>query len=104
MAVFIVRRSAGLVVVLFAITVLTFLIFFATPGIDPTRQLAGRNPTPATVAAIKHEFGLDRSLPVQYALMMKRLFISRDLVSYGNQALKVVPAIKSCRRSPLRRL
>jgi len=26
--------------------------------------------------------------------MMKRLFISRDLVSYGNQALKVVPAIK----------
>ena len=25
--------------------------------------------------------------------MMKRLFISRDLVSYGNQALKVVPAI-----------
>jgi len=94
-AVFIVRRSAGLVVVLFAITVLTFLIFFATPGIDPTRQLAGRNPTPATVAAIKHEFGLDRSLPVQYALMMKRLFISRDLVSYGNQALKVVPAITS---------
>ena len=95
MAVFIVRRSVGLVVVLFAITVLTFLIFFATPGIDPTRQLAGRNPTPETVAAIKHEFGLDRSLPVQYALMMKRLFISRDLVSYGNQALKVVPAITS---------
>src|SRR4051812_49460569 len=25
--------------------------------------------------------------------MMKRLFVSRDLVSYGNQALKVVPAI-----------
>ena len=95
MAVFIARRFVGLVVVLFAITVLTFLIFFATPGIDPTRQLAGRNPTPETVAAIKHEFGLDRSLPVQYALMMKRLFISRDLVSYGNQALKVVPAITS---------
>src|SRR6266581_8530177 len=95
MVAFIIRRAIGLVVVLFAITVLTFLIFFAIPGIDPTRQLAGRNPTPETVAAIKHEFGLDRSLPVQYALMMKRLFISRDLVSYGNQALKVVPAITS---------
>ena len=95
MTVFIARRFLGLVIVLFAITVLTFLIFFATPGIDPTRQLAGRNPTPETVAAIKHEFGLDRSLPVQYALMMKRLFISRDLVSYGNQALEVVPAITS---------
>ena len=94
MALFIVRRLIGLVVVLFAITVLTFLIFFATPGVDPTRSLAGRNPTPETVAAVRHQFGLDRSKPEQYLLMMKRLFISRDLVSYGNQALKVVPAIK----------
>ena len=93
MAVFIVRRLVGLIAVLFAITVLVFLIFFATPGVDPARQLAGRNPTPETIAAIKHQFGLDRSLPVQYALMMKRIFITRDLVSYGNQALKVVPAI-----------
>jgi peptide/nickel transport system permease protein len=93
MVAFIVRRIIGLVVVLFAITVLVFLIFFATPGIDPSARLAGRNPSPATVAAVKHEFGLDRPLPVRYALMMKRLFISRDLVSYGNQALEVVPAI-----------
>jgi peptide/nickel transport system permease protein len=90
---FIIRRIIGLVAVLFAITVLVFLIFFATPGIDPSARLAGRNPSPATVAAVKHEFGLDRPLPVRYALMMKRLFISRDLVSYGNQALLVVPAI-----------
>jgi len=82
-----------MVAVLFAITILTFLIFFATPGIDPSRQLAGRNPDPATVAAVRHQFGLDRPLPVRYALMMQRLFISRDLVSYGNQALEVVPAI-----------
>jgi peptide/nickel transport system permease protein len=93
--VFIVRRLIGLIVVLFAITVLTFLIFFATPGVDPARQLAGRNPTPQTIAAVRHQFGLDRSLPVQYGLMMKRIFITRDLVSYGNQALKVVPAIIS---------
>src|SRR3954453_4669561 len=93
MAIFVVRRLVSLVVVLFAITVLTFLIFFATPGVDPTRSLAGRNPTPETVAAVRHQFGLDRSKPEQYVLMMKRLFVSRDLVSYGNQALKVVPAI-----------
>jgi peptide/nickel transport system permease protein len=91
--VFVVRRLISLVLVLFAITVLTFLIFFATPGVDPTRSLAGRNPTPETVAAVRHQFGLDRSKPAQYLLMMKRLFVSRDLVSYGNQALKVVPAI-----------
>jgi peptide/nickel transport system permease protein len=90
---FIVRRLIGLVLVLFAISVMTFLIFFATPGVDPARQLAGRNPDPTTIAAVRHQFGLDRPLPIRYALMMKRLFISRDLVSYGNQALKVVPAI-----------
>ena len=93
MGVFVTRRLIGLVIVLFAISVLTFLIFFATPGVDPTRAFAGRNPTPQTIAAVRHQFGLDRSKPVQYLLMMKRLFISRDLVSYGNQALKVVPAI-----------
>src|SRR3954467_841862 len=93
MGAFIVRRLIGMFLVLFAITVLVFLIFFATPGVDPTRSLAGRNPTPETVAAVRHQFGLDRPKPVQYVLMMKRLFVSRDLVSYGNQALLVVPAI-----------
>ena len=95
MAAFVIRRLIGLVAVLFAISVMTFVIFFTIPGADPSRQLAGRNPNPTTIAAVKHEFGLDRPLPVRYALMMKRLFISRDLVSYGNQALKVVPAITS---------
>src|SRR6266567_3955878 len=95
MALFIVRRLLGLVAVLLAITVLVSLIFLATPGVDPTRSLARRNPTPETIAAVRHQFGLDRSKPVQYLLMMKRLFISRDLVSYGNQALEVVPAITS---------
>jgi peptide/nickel transport system permease protein len=92
---FIVRRVIGLVIVLFTITVIVFLLFFATPGIDPSSRLAGRNPSPETVAAVKHEFGLDRPLPVRYGLMMKRLFISRDLVSYGTLALKVVQASTS---------
>ena len=92
MTTFLVRRLAWTLVVLFVITVLVFLIFFATPGIDPARQMAGRNPDPATIAAIRHQFGLDRPLPVQYALLMKRLFISRDLVSYAYH-FKVIPQI-----------
>ena len=95
MLAFVVRRLIGMVVVLFVISVLVFLIFFATPGVDPSARLAGRNPSPTTVAAVKHEFGLDRPLPVRYALMMKRLFISRDLVSYGNTSVNVIPAITS---------
>ena len=92
MATFIVRRVLWLVVVLFAVSVLVFLIFFATPGVDPARQMAGRNPTAETIKNIKHEFGLDRPLPVQYGLMMKHIFVSRDLISYGSGE-KVIPQV-----------
>jgi peptide/nickel transport system permease protein len=94
MAAFIIRRLLWMLVVLFAISVLVFLIFFATPGVDPARQMAGRNPSPETIRSIKHEFGLDRSLPVRYALMMKHMFISRDLISYGSHT-RVIPEILS---------
>jgi peptide/nickel transport system permease protein len=90
---FALRRIASTVVVLWAISVLVFVIFFAIPGIDPARQMAGRNPTPETIAAIRHEFGLDRSLPVQYVLVMKHLLITRDLQSYTNRGVEVVPEI-----------
>jgi peptide/nickel transport system permease protein len=71
-----------------------FLIFFATPGVDPARQMAGRNPSPETIKNIKHEFGLDRPLPVRYGLLMKHMFISRDLISYGSHT-RVIPEVLS---------
>lgn len=93
MGAFIARRATWAIVVLIAISILVFLIFFGIPGIDPARALAGRNPDPATLASIRHEFGLDRPLPVQYVLMMKHLFISHDLVSYTNRGVRVIPEI-----------
>ena len=93
MTAFVIRRLLSTVLVLFAISVLVFVIFFAIPGVDPSRQMAGRNPTPETIAAIKHEFGLDQPLPVQYVLVMKHLLITRDLQSYSNRGVKVVPEI-----------
>jgi len=93
MAAFLVRRLLQLILVMFVISAVVFLIFFHTPGIDPTRQIAGRNPSAAAVKEIRHQFGLDRPLPVQYVLMMKKIFITRDLVSYSNQGQKIVPEI-----------
>jgi peptide/nickel transport system permease protein len=90
--VFVVRRLIGLVAVMFTLSVLVFLIFFETPGVDPARLMAGRNPTQQTIENIRHEFGLDRPLPVQYVLMMKRMFITRDLISYGSHT-KVIPEV-----------
>ncbi|MSO96056.1 MAG: ABC transporter permease [Thermoleophilia bacterium] len=80
-------------VVLFALSVLVFLIFFATPGVDPARKMAGRNATPETLAAIRASFGLDRPLPVQYLRMMNRIVITRDVESYSNRGVRVIPEI-----------
>jgi peptide/nickel transport system permease protein len=88
---FVTKRFLYTGFVLFAVSLVVFIIFFKTPGIDPARQFAGRNPTPQVIAQIRHQFGLDRPLPVQYLIMMKNLFITRNLVSYSNQGLKVVP-------------
>ncbi len=95
MIAFALRRLGATVMVMFGLSVIVFLIFFATPGVDPTRQLAGKNPNPATAAAIRHDFGLDRPLPEQYLLLMKHLVINRDLQSYSNRGVRVIPEILS---------
>jgi peptide/nickel transport system permease protein len=87
------RRLAQMLFVMVGISVLTFAIFFATPGADPSARIAGRNASPETLAAVRHDFGLDRPLPVQYGLLMKRLFVTGDLTSFVNRGEKVVPEI-----------
>ena len=76
MIAFVIRRLIATVFVMFAISVLVFLIFFATPGVDPAARIAGRNADQQTLQQVRHDFGLDRPLPVQYAIMMKKLFIT----------------------------
>jgi peptide/nickel transport system permease protein len=93
MLTFIVRRLLWTVLVMFVITVVVFVIFFKTPGVDPARALAGRSPNPQTLAEIRAQLGLGRPFPVEYGLMMKKLFITRDLVSYSNQGVRVVQEV-----------
>lgn len=87
------RRVAEMLFVMFGISVLSFLIFFATPGSDPAARIAGRNAAPETLAEVRKDFGLDRPIHIQYGLMMKRLFITRDLTSFVNRGHKVIPQI-----------
>lgn len=88
-----IRRAAQMLFVMFGISIIVFLIFFATPGIDPVARLAGRNASPEVLAAVKASFGLDQPLPIQYLLMMKKLFITQDLTSFINRGELVVPEI-----------
>lgn len=81
---FVVRRLAGMVAVLFAVSVLVFLIFNVIPNADPARQMAGRGADPQLIANIEEEWGFDDSLPQQYLAMMGNIF-SGDVVSYETQ-------------------
>jgi len=56
-------RLAG---VLLAVSLLVFLIVHAIPG-DPAVIAAGLEASPETVARMRHDLGLDRPLPVQFA-------------------------------------
>jgi peptide/nickel transport system permease protein len=78
---FILRRLLGTVAVLFAVSVLTFLIFNVIPDSDPAQRLAGKNATPNLIATINEEWGFNDSLPQQYLTMMGKIF-SGDVISY----------------------
>ena len=87
------RRLGEMVFVMAGISILVFLIFFATPGADPAARIAGRNASPEVLLAVRHDFGFDQPLWVQYLLLMKRLFVTGDLASFVNRGQKVIPAI-----------
>jgi peptide/nickel transport system permease protein len=62
---YLIRRLIHVVLVLIGVSIITFLILHALPH-DPARQVAGRTASPEQVEQVRHELGLDRSLPVQY--------------------------------------
>jgi peptide/nickel transport system permease protein len=69
---YIARRLVQLVFVLIGVSVITFLIMFLIPG-DPAYLLAGKNASPARVAEIRVQLGLNRPIYVQYGRFVDRL-------------------------------
>ena len=78
MASYIARRLLWTLLLLLVITAVTFLIFYVIPSADPAAQRAGRDPSPALIDAIRHQLGLDKSLPAQYWNYTKKLFFHFD--------------------------
>ncbi len=62
---FIAQKLARLVVVVFAVSALTFLMLALLPG-DVVYALAGQDASAQDVAAIRQELGLDRNILVRY--------------------------------------
>jgi peptide/nickel transport system permease protein len=72
MLTYLIRRLISSIVVLLLITVITFAMAFLVPS-DPARMIAGVHASPTTLAEIRHNLGLDKPVPVQYADYLGRL-------------------------------
>lgn len=77
---FLIRRVLSAVLVLFAVSVLSFLMFFALPR-DPVTAMCPKNCNAARLERVRQELGLSDPLYQQYVGYMKGIFVGRDLNS-----------------------
>jgi peptide/nickel transport system permease protein len=89
---FVVRRLLSMALVLFLISVVTFLIFNVIPNGDPAVRMAGRNANPEQIERLRADWGFDEPVYVQYVNTMQKIF-SGDLISYSSQ-LNVLEEIR----------
>src|ERR1700759_2486565 len=75
MATYIVRRILWGIVLILLVSALTFVFFNVFPSADPAQLRAGRNASPAIIHYIRHELGLDKSVPVQFFDYMKNIIL-----------------------------
>ncbi len=66
---YVLRRLLQLIPVLFVVGTVVFFAFRIVPG-DPAQLALGVDATPEALAALRHEFGLDRPVLVQYAIWL----------------------------------
>src|SRR5581483_7156078 len=69
---YVLRRLLLMLPVAFFLTAILFVVLRLTPG-DPAQVELGEEATPQGVAALHHQLGLDRPLPVQYAIWLGHL-------------------------------
>lgn len=84
---YIIRRLLWGVVLLIIVVALLFVMFRVLPTADPAKLRAGRLQSPKIIAEIRRNLGLDKSLPAQFWLYIKNLFLHFDLgYSYYSNA------------------
>jgi peptide/nickel transport system permease protein len=81
---FALRRLFSCIALLFAISILTFLIFFAMPDSNPALRLAGRTATEVQIQGIEREWGFNKPIYVQYYKTMEKIFTG-NVISYTQQ-------------------
>ncbi len=74
MARFAIRRFLSMLLVMFVISLLTFLLFEAIPNGNPALRLAGRSATQLEINQIEQKYGFNQPIYVQYLKTMKNIF------------------------------
>jgi peptide/nickel transport system permease protein len=80
---FLARRIAAGVVVLWVVTLGTFLLFFTRPAISVARSMAGKEPTAAELREITRQLGLNQPIFIQYWHFLDRLLHGNLGYSYS---------------------
>ncbi|MGB9183119.1 MAG: ABC transporter permease [Solirubrobacteraceae bacterium] len=94
MTAYIVRRVLWGIVLLILVSAITFLFFNIFPSVDPAVLRAGRNGSPATIAHIRHELGLDKPVYTQFWVYMKNIFLHFNLGTSYYTGASVLSLIK----------
>jgi len=76
---YLIRRVAGMVLLLFLLTLAVFFLFSIVPG-DPARLTCGKICTPSLLAANRHKLELDIPPQEQYARFLSGLVFGRTYV------------------------
>jgi peptide/nickel transport system permease protein len=66
MLLYVTKRLLWAIVVILAVTAVTFVVFYLMPGGDTAARFAGRQPTPELLATVTHNLGLDKPWYTQY--------------------------------------
>jgi peptide/nickel transport system permease protein len=70
---YLIRRLLLSVLVLFLTTIATFALAHSVPG-DPVNAIVSEKiATPEVIAQVRHKYGFDKPVPVQYVLYLKNL-------------------------------
>jgi peptide/nickel transport system permease protein len=84
---YVIRRVLWGILLLIVVSALTFVLFRILPTADPAKLRAGRLGNPKIIHEIRIDLGLNKSLPEQFWIYMKGIFLHFNLgYSYYSNA------------------
>ncbi len=72
MLIYLIRKLLGVIPIIFGVALVIFVLFNLVGG-DPVYQMAGNHATAKQIAELRHEYGLDRPMYIQFLDYLKQI-------------------------------